>query len=149
MGVLKGFLYFCAIGFFLGALAAPVGLGLLIGWKTLLFVGLPIALVSGGLGWLTLKQAAKFGVQADAGFKLQFEQTVRRLAEKNGGAVSLHAILTATGEPQPSAQAKLRELTGRGVIELDFGPNGETQYKLTPLDEARANLATMAEKTRS
>lgn len=139
MGVLRGFLFFMAGVFGLGALAI---LGLLgVGPFTLLGAG-----VFGVLAFLTYKGAAKFGVQAESGQKVQFEEAVRRLAEKNGGVVSLQAVMHATGEDQAGAQAKMRELAGRGVCELDFGPNGEMQFKLTPNDEARAQLAAMSER---
>lgn len=141
MGVLKGFLFFCAAAFGLGALLVLKFFGL--GLFTLL-----AAAGFGALAYLTFVQAKKFGSQSDAGMKVQFEQTVRRLADKNGGIVALQAVMNATGEDQPGAQAKMKELIGRGVCEMDFGPNGEMQFKLTPMDEARANLASMSDKSR-
>ncbi len=141
MGVLKGFLYFCAAGFGLAALVL-----LYFAFPHHLFLaGLP-ALIFAGLSYLVFVQAKKFGVQADAGQAAQFEGAVRRLADKNGGQVALSAVVSATGESQASAQQKMRELMGRGVCDLDFGPNGEQIYKLTPMDEARANLAKMSDK---
>jgi hypothetical protein len=139
MGVLKGFLFFCAGAFALAAvvLLVLVGPGLISGLGASLLAA---------VGWAIYRQAARFAGRADEGMALQFEATVRRMAEKNGGVVSMQAILNATGEAPASAQAKMRALAGRGVCELDFGPNGEMQFKLTPGDEARATIAAMAEK---
>lgn len=142
MGVLKAFLFFCAGAFALGGLAVG-GLAMKASW----LLGLPIIAVGLGLGYVTFKAAKNFGVQAQVHQSVQFEKTLKQLAEKNGGTVSLLALVQATGETQESAQAKARELMGRGVCDMDFGPNGEMLYKVTPFDEARANLAGLREKT--
>lgn len=139
MNVLKGFLYFCAAGFLLGGIL-PVyfaGVGLL----TLL------ALAGGAaLAYVTFRAAQKFNVQASVSQQVQFEQTYRQLAAKAGGAVAVDAMVHATGESKETVQAKMRELMGKGVCEMDFGPNGEMLFKLTPMDEARASLSGMREK---
>lgn len=142
MGVLKGFLFFCAGAFALGGLVVG-GLVLKQSW----LLGLPIIAVGLALGYVTFKAAKNFGVQAEVHQTAQFEQTLKQLAERNGGSVSLVALVQATGDTQESVQAKARELMGRGVCDMDFGPNGELLYKLTPFDEARANLAGMRQKT--
>ena len=141
MGVLKTFLFVCAGAFALGGLVVG-GLLMKVTW----LLGLPVLLLGLGLGWATYKGAQKFGQQADVHQSAQFEQTFRQLAEKNGGSVAFDAVLRATGESKDAAQVKLRELVGRGVCEMDFGPNGELLYKLTPFDEARANLARLSDK---
>lgn len=141
MGVLKAFLYVAAGAFALGGLV----LGLLLG-KATWIVGLPVMAIGLGLGAATYYAARRFNAGQAVHQTEQFEAVVRRLAEKNGGTVSLAAILSTTGESKESAQQKLRELTGRGVVDMDFGPNGELLYKLTPMDEARANLASMRER---
>lgn len=140
MSVLKGFLYACAVAFLVGGLlpASIFGLGP--------FTGLVLA-VGGGLAFVTWRAARGYEVSASRSQKVQFEQVVKLLAEKNGGTVGLQAILNATGETKESAQTKLRELIGRGIVEMDFGSNGEMLFKLTPLDEARANLASMRDRT--
>lgn len=142
MGVLKGFLFFCAGAFALGGLAVGALLTKL-SW----FVGLPVIAVGLALGYVTFKAAKNFGVKAQVHQALQFEQTLKQLAERNGGTVSLLALAQATGETQESVQQKARTLMGRGVCEMDFGPNGEPLYKLTPFEESRANLAGLREKT--
>lgn len=141
MGVLKGFLYFCAGAFSLGGVV--VG-GLL--WKLSWLIGLPILAVGLGLGYVTYRAAKSFGAKADAHQANQFEHTLKRLAGLNGGTVSLLALAQATGESQEAVQAQAQKLMGRGVCEMDFGPNGEPLYKLTPFEESRASLVGMREK---
>lgn len=141
MGVLKTFLFVCAGAFALGGVVVG-GLLMKLTW----LIGLPVIAVGLGLGYVTFRAAQNFGVQADSRQAVQFEQTLKQLAQKNGGAVSLQALVHATGESQEAVQQKTRELMGRGVCEMDFGPNGELLYKLTPFDEARAQLATTREK---
>jgi len=136
MGVLRGFLFFCAAGFALAGLVVVKLFGLGI-------IGL-VGLAGGGaLAYLTFNAAKNFGVANAVQKTQQLEQIARSLAEKNGGTVAMGAILNATGETKESATPKMRELVGRGVFELDFGANGEMLFKLSPMDEARANLAAM------
>ncbi len=140
MGVLKGSLYFWAAVFGLGAI-------ILLWYRPLAWpVWLVPAVVLGGLSYLTFKQAKKFGAQADASMDADFEQTVRELAAKSNGQVALTQLVSHTGLTQAEVQKKMHALMGRGVCEMDFGPNGEELFKLTPLDEARANIAKMSEK---
>lgn len=141
MGVLKTFLFVCAGAFALGGVVVG-GLLMKLTW----LLGLPVIAVGLALGYFTFRAAKNFGAKADQHQALQFEQTLKRLAERNGGSVSLQALVQATGQTQESAQAKARALMGRGVCEMDFGPNGEVLYKLTPFDEARANLTGLREK---
>lgn len=141
MGVLKTFLFVCAGAFALGGVVVG-GLLMKLTW----LIGLPVIALGLGLGYVTFQAAKKFGVQAEDRQAVQFEQTLKQLAQKNGGSVSLQALVHATGESQEAVQQKTRELMGRGVCEMDFGPNGELLYKLTPFDEARASLAASREK---
>lgn len=143
MNVLKGFLYVCAGAFALGGLA----LGALLG-KLTWFIGLPVIAVGLGLGWAVWKAARRFNVQQSESQKLQFEATVRQLAERNGGTVGVQAIQHATGVPKEEIQERMRALMGRGVVEMDFGANGEMLFRLTPMDEARADLARLHERER-
>ena len=141
MGVLKAFLFACAGAFALGGVVVG-GLLMKVTW----LIGLPVIAVGLALGYFTLKAARNFGVQAVEHQAVQFEQTLKQLAQKNGGSVSLQALVAATGHSQDEVQQKSRELMGRGVCEMDFGPNGEVLYKLTPFDEARASLVGAREK---
>lgn len=136
MGVLKVFLYACAAAFLLGGLLP----GYVFGFGVI--TGL-VALGGAGLSYATFRAAKGFDVQASESQKVQLEQTARRLAEKNGGSVALSAVMHATGLPKDAATVRMRELVGRGVFELDFGANGEMLFKLTPMDEARAQLAAL------
>jgi hypothetical protein len=140
MGVLKAFLYVCAAAFLLGGIlpAYLLGFGL--------FTGLALA-VGAALAYATFKAARGYQVAASESQKLQFEQVVKQLAEKNGGTVPISAIMNATGETKDGARKKMRELVSRGVVEPDFGANGEMLFKLTPFDEARANLAALRDRT--
>lgn len=142
MGVLKAFLFAAAGAFALGGVVVG-GLLMKVTW----LIGLPVIAIGLALGYFTFRAAKNFGAQATIEQGAQFERTLKSLAEKNGGSVSLQALLQATGETKESAQAKARELMGRGVCEMDFGPNGELLYKLTPFDEARASLSGVREKS--
>lgn len=136
MGVLRGFLFFCAAGFALAGLLVLKVFG--IGLFTLLG-----AAGGFGLGYLTFNAAKTFGVANEVQKKEQLEQTARTLAQKNGGTVAMSALMSATGETKEALQPRMRALVGAGVFELDFGANGEMLFKLSPMDEARANLASM------
>jgi hypothetical protein len=65
------------------------------------------------------------------------------LAKNNSGQVQLDQVCKASGLPREEATAKMRELMGRGVFDLDFDPNGQMVWKLSP-DAGRAQLAEMA-----
>lgn len=143
MQILKGFLYFCAALFALGTGLAVWGLSHL-SWVPAVIVGLG----GFGLAFATFKGARHFEARSAEKDKEQFERTFRQLAQRNEGAVSLDAIVHATGETRDSAQRRMRELIGRGVCEIDFGPNGEMLFQLTPMEESRRALAAMAERDR-
>ena len=139
MNVLKGVLYFFASIF----VAVPLVLLLTLPLKTLWAVALLVGIV---LSFFTYRAARTFTVSASENQKLQLEQTYRALAAKNAGVVPVGTLMNATGQSKDAVQQRMRELIGRGVCELDFSPSGEVQYKLTPMDEARAQLAAMNEK---
>ena len=140
MNVLRGVLYFFAGVFVLVPLV----------WIKLAGFGLfgGIALAAGaGLAYVTFQQARKFNVQQSDNQKAQLETTYRSLAAKNAGVVSMSQLLNATGLSKDQLQHDMRELVGRGVCDLDFSANGEMQYKLSPIDNARAELAQFAESS--
>jgi len=72
-----------------------------------------------------------------------FQDLALTLAKKNGGQLQLEQVCKASGLPREEATSKLRELTGRGMFDLDFDGNGQMIWKLSP-DAGRAQLAEMA-----
>ena len=72
-----------------------------------------------------------------------FSDMAMALARKNGGQVMVDAVCKASGLSKDEATAKMRELTGRGMFDLDFDTNGQMVWKLSP-DAGRAQLAEMA-----
>jgi hypothetical protein len=141
MGTLRLFLMACS------ALFGLVGLGLL-AVPIPLIVRLPLALGCGALGVAVFRQASRFGRLAATESDERFEALVRRLAAANDGVVRLSALVSQAGLPETAVVDRMRQLTGRGICELDFGEDGETRYRLTPIDEARASLAAMSERPR-
>jgi hypothetical protein len=71
-----------------------------------------------------------------------FSEMAMALARKNGGQVMVEAVCKASGLPRDEATARMRELTGRGLFDLDFDGNGQMVWKLSP-DAGRAQLAEM------
>jgi hypothetical protein len=71
-----------------------------------------------------------------------FTDLATALARKNGGRIGLDQVARASGLPSAEAQAKMRQLTGRGLFELDFDANGQMVFKLSP-DAGRAQLAEL------
>jgi hypothetical protein len=72
-----------------------------------------------------------------------FSEMAQALARKNGGQVQVEAVCKASGLSKDEATAKMRELTGRGLFDLDFDQNGQMVWKLSP-DAGRARLAEMS-----
>ncbi len=72
-----------------------------------------------------------------------FSDMAMGLARKNGGQVMVEAVCKASGLTKDEATARMRELTGRGMFDLDFDANGQMVWKLSP-DAGRAQLAEMA-----
>ena len=71
-----------------------------------------------------------------------FTDLATALARKNGGRIGLDQVARASGLANAEAQAKMRQLTGRGLFELDFDANGQMVFKLSP-DAGRAQLAEL------
>ena len=105
--------------------------GLIVG-GVVLAVGL--ALIAVG------RKRARIELESD---QRNFSEMALALAKKNGGQVQVEAVCKASGLTKDEATAKMRELTGRGVFDLDFDPNGQMVWKLSP-DAGRAQLAEMA-----
>jgi hypothetical protein len=72
-----------------------------------------------------------------------FSETALALANKNGGQVQVEQVAKATGVSRDEATARMRQLTGRGLFDLDFDANGQMVWKLSP-DAGRAQLAEIA-----
>ena len=72
-----------------------------------------------------------------------FSDMALALARKNGGQVQVDAVCKASGLSREEATGRMRELTGRGLFDLDFDPDGQMVWKLSP-DAGRAQLAEMA-----
>ncbi len=102
--------------------------GLVVG-GVVLAVGL--ALVAAG------RKRARMEAEND---ERSFSEMAQALAKKNGGQVQVEAVCKASGLPKDEATAKMRELTGRGLFDLDFDQNGQMIWKLSP-DAGRAQLA--------
>lgn len=72
-----------------------------------------------------------------------FSDMAMALARKSGGQVRVEAVCKASGLSRDEATAKMRELTGRGLFDLDFDQNGQMVFKLSP-EAGRAQLAEIA-----
>ncbi|HET7786916.1 MAG TPA: hypothetical protein VFL36_13170 [Myxococcales bacterium] len=117
-------------------------------------------LVDKGQGFVDLSGLMVGGIVAATGFALvaygrrrarmelendqrNFSELALALARKNGGQVQVDAVSKATGLTRDEATSKMRELTGRGLFDLDFDANGQMVWKLSP-QAGRAQLAEMA-----
>ena len=72
-----------------------------------------------------------------------FSDMALTLARKNGGQVQVDQVCKASGLSREDATAKMRQLTGRGLFDLDFDANGQMIWKLSP-DAGQAQLAETA-----
>jgi hypothetical protein len=72
-----------------------------------------------------------------------FTELTLALARKNNGQLQLDQVCKASGLAREEATVKMRELTGRGLFDLDFDGNGQMLWKLSP-EAGRAQLAEMA-----
>jgi len=72
-----------------------------------------------------------------------FSEVAFALAKKNGGQVQVEQVAKASGLSRDEATARMRQLTGRGLFDLDFDANGQMVWKLSP-DAGRAQLAEIA-----
>jgi hypothetical protein len=72
-----------------------------------------------------------------------FSDMAMALARKQGGQVQVDAICKASGLTKDEATSRMRQLTGRGLFDMDFDANGQMVWKISP-DAGRAQLAEMA-----
>ncbi|HEY6911051.1 MAG TPA: hypothetical protein VI356_16860 [Myxococcales bacterium] len=86
------------------------------------------------------RKRAKLELESD---QRNFSELALELARKHGGQVQVDAVSRATGLTRDEATARMRELTGRGLFDLDFDANGQMVWKVSP-QAGRAQLAEMA-----
>jgi hypothetical protein len=110
-------------------------------------IGGTLALFSAPLAYFVFRQGRTYTIKATRDQGRQFEETVRQLAEKTGGLLPISTIVNTTGSTREQVEPRMRELIGKGVFEMDFADNGEMQFRLTPLDEARAQITAMRERS--
>src|SRR5216684_3347692 len=112
----------------------------------ILFFGGVVVLVLGALpaaaGVLLMAAGSRRGKLERENEDRGFTEVATALARKNGGRVGLDQVARASGLPSGEAQAKMRQLTGRGLFELDFDERGQMVFKLSP-DAGRAQLAEL------
>ncbi len=72
-----------------------------------------------------------------------FSEMALALAKKNGGQLQVEAVCKASGLSREEVTSRMRELTGRGMFDLDFDANGQMVWKLSP-EAGRAQLAELA-----
>ena len=72
-----------------------------------------------------------------------FSEMATTLAKRSGGQVQVEAVCKASGLSRDEATARMRELAGRGLFDLDFDANGQMVWKLSA-DAGRAQLAEIA-----
>jgi len=143
-----GILFFGgAVLLVLGGLGALVFIGPLLKGQGGTFSNLLAVLVLGALpavaGVLLMAAGARRGKIERENEDRGFTDLATALARKNGGRVGLDQVARASGLLSEEAQTKMRRLTGRGVFELDFDPNGEMVFKLSP-EAGRAQLAELS-----
>jgi hypothetical protein len=95
-------------------------------------VVLAVGLVLIGMG----RKRAKVETEND---ERNFTDLALAIAKKNSGQVLVEQVCKASGLPKEEATAKMRELTGRGLFDLDFDGNGQMVWKLSP-DASRPQL---------
>jgi hypothetical protein len=93
-----------------------------------------------GLGLVAMgRKRARVEAEND---ERNFAEMAIALARKNGGQVGIDPVCKASGLSKDEATARMRQLTGRGVFDLDFDGSGQMLWKLSP-DAGRAQLAEM------
>ena len=105
--------------------------------------GLVVGLVILGVGVgivLAGRKRARFEQETD---DRHFSEVALALAKKSGGQVQVDQVAKASGLSRDEATARMRQLTGRGLFDLDFDANGQMLWKLSP-DAGRAQLAEIA-----
>ena len=99
--------------------------------------------IPAGIGLVLIAAGRKRGRIESENDERNFSDMAMALARKNGGQVMVDAVCKASGLTKDEATARMRELTGRGMFDLDFDANGQMVWKLSP-DAGRAQLAEMA-----
>jgi len=105
--------------------------------------GLVVGLVILGVGVgivLAGRKRARFEQETD---DRHFSEVALALAKKSGGQVQVDQVAKASGLSRDEATTRMRQLTGRGLFDLDFDANGQMVWKLSP-DAGRAQLAEIA-----
>lgn len=88
------------------------------------------------------RKRARFETESD---ERNFSEMALSLARKNGGKVQVEQVAKASGLAREEASARMRQLTGRGLFDMDFDQNGQMVWKLSP-DAGRAQLAEIASR---
>jgi hypothetical protein len=107
------------------------------------FSGLLVGLVFLAIGVATFvvgRKRARVEAESD---ERSFSEMAIALARKNGGQVTIDPVCKASGLSKDEATARMRQLTGRGVFDLDFDGSGQMVWKLSP-DAGRSQLAEIA-----
>ena len=107
-----------------------------------LVVGLVVFAVGVGIV-LAGRKRARFEQESD---DRHFSEVALSLAKKSGGQVQVDQVAKASGLSRDEATARMRQLTGRGLFDLDFDTNGQMVWKLSP-DAGRAQLAEVADRS--
>jgi len=104
-----------------------------------LVVGLIVLAVGAGIV-LAGRKRARFEQESD---DRHFSEVALALARNNSGQVQVDQVAKASGLSREETTARMRQLTGRGLFDLDFDTNGQMVWKLSP-DAGRAQLAEIA-----
>jgi hypothetical protein len=104
-----------------------------------LVVGLAVLGVGVGIVFAGRKRA-RFEQESD---DRHFSEVALAVAKQNGGQVQVDQVAKASGLSRDEATARMRQLTGRGLFDLDFDANGQMVWKVSP-NAGRAQLAEMA-----
>ena len=107
------------------------------------FSGLVVGLVFLAIGVGTFVVGRKRARVEAENDERSFSEMAIALARKNGGQVSIDPVCKASGLSKDEATARMRQLTGRGVFDLDFDGSGQMVWKLSP-DAGRSQLAEIA-----
>jgi hypothetical protein len=106
------------------------------------FSGLFVGLIFLAVGVATLVAGRKRARVEAENDERTFSEMAIALAKKNGGQVGIDPVCKASGLSKDEATARMRQLTGRGVFDLDFDGSGQMVWKLA--DAGRAQLAETA-----
>jgi hypothetical protein len=105
--------------------------------------GLAVGLIVLGIGVgivIAGRKRARFEQESD---DRHFSEVAMAVAKQNGGQVQVDQVAKASGLSRDEATARMRQLTGRGLFDLDFDANGQMVWKVSP-NAGRAQLAEMA-----